>query len=87
MDQYSSILSEQKSFFLTVYKDLKLSLFLSETDPNICLLYNDGTEIQTKLDKKLLGFVIHSACSKHTLEVPVSAILLFSNLDTGPQNT
>lgn len=37
-----ALLSEHSSFFRQIYKDLKLSLFLSETDPNICLLYNDG---------------------------------------------
>jgi len=86
IDGTVSTLAEQQKFFQQVYRDLKLSLFLSETDPNVCLLYNDGSQLQRKVPKEMLGFVIHSACQDHLQQVPMSAIMLFSELQAGRAN-
>lgn len=37
-------------------------------------------------EKQMLGFVIHSACQDHLLPVPMSAIMLFSELQAGKAN-
>jgi hypothetical protein len=62
-------------------------LFLSETDPNVCLLYNDGKLLPAKkIPQEMLGFVIHSACQDHLQKVPISALMLFSDLQAGKEN-
>jgi len=56
-----------RQFFINVYKEVKLSLFLSEMTPNVCLLFNDGkhltkSEYRTMAQQNLLGFAMHSNC-------------------------
>ena len=42
LQKMQKTLSEQQIFCQQIYKDIKLSMFLSKTDPNVCLLFNDG---------------------------------------------
>jgi hypothetical protein len=72
---------DQQNHFLKVYKDIKLSLFLSEADPNVCLLFNDGQDISKSLKKAafedMFGFIVHPACKDHLAKTPFTAIMLF----------
>jgi len=58
-------------------------MFLSKTDPNVCLLFNDGAqEPKNKINEKLMGFIIHSACKTHLVDVAFSGLMLFQDLQS-----
>lgn len=43
-----------RQFFINVYKEVKVSLFLSEMTPNVCLLFNDGRYL-TKSEQRSMA--------------------------------
>ena len=77
LDNSNNLISIQQNHFLKIYKDIKLSLFLSEADPNVCLLFNDGQGIKSKKKTPdMFGFILHHAC-KERKGMPFTTIMLF----------
>jgi len=47
-DKFSEEQECKRLHYVKIYKDLKLSIFLSDQPPEVCLLYNDGKKLEKK---------------------------------------